>query len=61
VSIADLQDRLEHFPLPRRGIEYELIDQTVRAGRYRMSFPAIAILADPPVPPEGRRTNLGWT
>jgi len=60
-SVADLQERLEHFPLPRLGFEYELVDQTVRVGRYRVTFPAIAILGEPPIPPEDRRTNRGWT
>jgi hypothetical protein len=60
-SLADLQERLEHFPLPRPGSEYELIDQTVRAGRYRFTFPALRIFGDPPMPPEDRRTNRGWT
>ena len=60
-SLADLQERLENFPLPRLGAEYELVDQTVRAGRYRITIPAIAILGEPPMPSEDRRTNTGWT
>ena len=60
-SVADLQERVENFPLPRLGVEYELTDQTVRVGRYRITIPAIALLGEPPVPPEDRRTNTGWT
>ena len=60
-SISDLQERLENFPLPRIGVEYDVIDETVRAGRYHITIPAIAILGDPPMPPEDRRTNRGWT
>ena len=60
-SVADLQERLVNFPLPRLGVEYQFVDETVRAGRYRITVPAIAVLGEPPVPPEDRRTNTGWT
>jgi hypothetical protein len=60
-SVSDLLKRLEYFPLPRLGIEYGFTDETVRIGRYRITVPAIVILGEPPIPPEGRRTNMGWT
>jgi hypothetical protein len=59
-SVADLQQRLAHFPLPRLGIEYELIDQTLRVDRYCITLPAIAIHSPRPIAPEGHRTNKGW-
>jgi hypothetical protein len=60
-SLADLRERIEHFPLPRPGSEYEIIDQAVRVGKYRITFPALGMLDKPPTPPEDRRTNMGWT
>jgi len=60
-SLADLRERIEQLPFPRLGSEYEIIDQAVRVGKYRITFPAIGMLDKPPTPSEDRRTKMGWT
>jgi hypothetical protein len=60
-SLEALVEALDVFPMPRQGVEYELVEQQVDAGPYRLHFDALQVLGDPPVPPPERRLGAGWT
>jgi hypothetical protein len=60
-SLDDLLTRLTEFPLPRDGVEFDLVPQTVAVGKIVVTYKALRIAADSPLPPEDRRTHLGWT
>lgn len=59
-NLAAFLDALENFPLPRQGIEFDLVPQTIRAGAYVLYGDTLAI-KEAPVPPPDRRTSAGWT
>lgn len=51
---------LKTFPMPRQGIEFDLVTQQVAVGRYTLHVDAITIHGAPNPPPE-RRVSQGWT
>lgn len=59
-SLTGLVEALEQFPMPRLGIEFDLVPQEVSAGPYVLHFDALHINGMP-LPPPDRRTSGGWT
>lgn len=60
-NLRDLIHRLQSFPLPVEGVEYELSPRRVTAGSLTIHYEAIALLGTPPLPPPDRRIHNGWT
>jgi hypothetical protein len=60
-TLAELDDRLRNPPMPVRGRDYKIVEQTVNAGELRLRFPAIELDPHMPVPPSERRIHNGWT
>jgi hypothetical protein len=60
-SLRELDAKLRFPPLPTRGIEFDLAEQTVRAGRVTIHFPALVLAPGMPTPPPDRRVHEGWT
>lgn len=51
---------LKTSPMPRQGLEFDLVMQQVAAGPYTLHIDAITIHGAPEPPPE-RRVSRGWT
>lgn len=58
--LAGLLEALESFPMPRAGMEFDLVPEQVEAGPYVLHFDAL-LLNGSIVPPPERRTRAGWT
>lgn len=60
-TLDDLVTRLEGFPLPREGVEFELVPQQVEVDGIVLTCRMIEMTESPPAVPDDRRTHLGWT
>lgn len=59
-SLQAFVSALDGFPMPREGIEYDLVPIAVAAGDVTIRGDALAI-RDMPSAPADRRTSSGWT
>ncbi|WP_156384344.1 hypothetical protein [Marmoricola sp. Leaf446] len=56
-----LIDRVTNFPLPHEGRDFRMHSRRVDVGTRVLTYDSIEILADLPLPREGRLINTGWT
>lgn len=59
-DLATFVEALQNVPMPRQGIEFDLVAQVVSVGPYRLHVDAIRV-NDAPLPPPERRVSRGWT